>query len=415
MNIAIFADNFYPQINGVVISTIHLATGLAQKGHTIIIFAPRYKKIKYPAFHKNISIITVPSIPAPFYQHLKMTPVFNQKILRTIIREKIDIIHFHTPLTLGLQAVIIARILRIPLIGTFHTYFGHSLYLKHAKLDYKFMQHMAWDISNIYYNRCTLVTTPSQTTKRDLLENGCKIPIQVISNGIIQHKKNKTAYNKLHKKYHAKYLLLFVGRLAHEKNIDILCKAMNRIVRENPKTKLLLVGDGPQQDELEKLIQTLDLQEHIILLGSIPHQALMSSGIYGACDLFVIASETETQGLCVLEALAHGTPAIGVQAGALPEIIINKKNGLTVPPQDPIAFAKAVNDTLRNTKKRAGFAFNIAPLLKEHLLPNVINTWEETYQLTIQKSKTQKQTKKTSNQELPFLAKSRLFSPKEKR
>ena len=183
MKIAIFTDSFIPQINGVVTSTINLAKGLADKGNKVFIIAPKYKNIKefnYP----SIQVKRVPGIPALFYEEFKFTYFFSIKLLKYLKKEKIDIIHFQTPLTLGAQAIILSRRLKVPLVGTFHTFFMDPEYLKHIKINNKLVQKLAWFYARMYYNKCNLITCPSEVAKEEIISNGLIKTIKVISNGI---------------------------------------------------------------------------------------------------------------------------------------------------------------------------------------------------------------------------------------
>ena len=134
MRIAIFTDTFLPQINGVVTATISLIKVLANKGHHIILIAPDFgqsEKFKY----NNVEIIQVKGIPALFYEDFRLTKFFSFKVMKIIKEKKIELIHFQTPLMLGVQAIWISRILKLPLVGTFHTLFTDSQYLRHFGMN----------------------------------------------------------------------------------------------------------------------------------------------------------------------------------------------------------------------------------------------------------------------------------------
>jgi len=134
--------------------------------------------------YKNVKIIRIPSIPAYFYEDFRFTSIINPSLIKLLKKEKIDIIHFQAPMPLGFQSIIISKIFKIPLIGTFHTFFADPQYLKHMNLDYKIIEKFSWVYARGYYNRCDLITAPALETKKELLENNFKEPIKVISNGI---------------------------------------------------------------------------------------------------------------------------------------------------------------------------------------------------------------------------------------
>jgi 1,2-diacylglycerol 3-alpha-glucosyltransferase len=134
MKIAIFTDAFYPYISGVVTAVEIMAKGLADRGHQVLIVAPKYDTactFEYP----NVKLLTCTSFSgARLYDDLRFAFPINPRILKKVIQEKIDVIHFTAPATLGMQAVSIAKLLKIPLVGTFHTFIADPEYLGYAKM-----------------------------------------------------------------------------------------------------------------------------------------------------------------------------------------------------------------------------------------------------------------------------------------
>lgn len=380
MRIAIFADNFLPQVNGVVTAILNLSKGLAKKGHKVLIIAPKYSKFEYPKFHPNIEILNVRSVPALIYHDLKFTSVFNKKILSALRKKEIEILHFHAPMTLGLQAVMFAKILKLPLIGTFHTFFAESDYLKHARLDYEIVQKISWQFINLYYNRCDLITCPSQNTKKILMGNNCIKPIKVISNGIDPGLFDNTKSQEIKKKYNPNGpLCLFVGRIAYEKNVDFLIEAFAEVAKKMPAAKLLIVGDGPQFKSIQNKIQQMGLIGNIILLGGIEYKILVKSGIYKACDIFITASKTENQSLTMLEAQVNGLPCVGMNAKGTPDLLKDGINGFLVENEDKKTFAEAILKLLQNQDLLEQMKQNTLKMVKHHHIKNIIRVWEKTY------------------------------------
>jgi len=315
MKIAIFTDTFLPQVNGVVTATISLAKNLADRGHKIYIICPKFNGTSYFK-HKNIQIIRMGSIPAYFYEDFRFTAPVSFKLFNFLKKEKIDIIHFQTQMPLGIQAIILSKLLKIPLIGTFHTNIADPDYLKHIKLNNKYVQNISWIYNRFYYNRCDLITCPSEVTREELLKSGFKEPIKAISNGINLNIFNNSNWKQVKKKYNKKgKILLFVGRIAHEKNIFYLLDCFKLILKKVPNTKLLVVGDGPQMTQLKQKIKDLKVSNNIILTGRIAHEKLIKSSIFKISDLFVTASTTETQGISTLEAQANGLVCVGINKG----------------------------------------------------------------------------------------------------
>lgn len=385
MKIVIFTDAFIPQYNGIVTTTISLVKGLADKGHKIYIIAPKYKNFKEFEY-SNVKVIRVISIPAGFYPDFKLTNFFSPNIFRFLKKEKVDIIHFQTPLTLGIQAVILSKVLKVPLVGTYHTFIADEQYLKHIKLDYKKVKELAWKYSKLYYNRCDLITCPTEIAKKELLKNSFNEPIKAISNGIdpkiFDNSKSKQIKNKYNPNGN---LLLFVGRIAHEKNVLYLLRCFKLIVRKMPETKLFLIGDGPQMKEVKRKIKQLDLSKNIILTGRIDHDKLAKSGIFGACDLFITASTTETQGITMLEAQANGIVSLGIDEGGTKDLIKNNYNGFLIENNNKEDFVDKVVLLLKDKKLYRKMKKNTLKEIKKHNMRNVIDIWEEEYKQLIYK------------------------------
>ena len=385
MKIAIFTDTFLPQVNGVVSSVLTLVKGLASKGHKVFIVAPKYTGVKEFSF-KNVSVKRINSVPAFFYDEFKFASTFSPKLFKFLKKEKIDIVHFHTPILLGVQSIIISKLLKKPLVGTFHTFISDPQYLKHVKLDYNLAERVAWSYSNWYYNKCDLITSPSEYTKRELIIRGCKKNIKVISNGIKDSMFDNSDSGKVKKKYNPKgKLILFIGRIAHEKNLDYLLDCFSLAAKKLPNTKLLMVGNGPQFNEVKKKIRSLHLSGKVILTGRIDHSLLLKSGIFGACHLFVTASKTENQPMTVLESQQNGLVCVGLNEKGMSDLVKDGVNGYLFKEGDKKGFANAIVKLLTDNKLYTKMRKATFREIKKHSVPKVIDEWEETYANLIKK------------------------------
>ncbi|MEM0465861.1 MAG: glycosyltransferase [Candidatus Pacearchaeota archaeon] len=389
MRIAIFTDTFLPQIDGVVTSTVNLAKGLSEKGHKVYIIAPKHEK-KEIFFYKNIRVIRMKSIPAFFYEGFKFTMPYSFKLLKFLKKEKIDLVHVQTPITIGFQGIIISKLLKIPLIGTFHTLFADPEYLKNARVNYKIIEKLLWNYAKFFYNFCDLITCPSNITKEELKKHGFEKQIIKISNGIeLRLKKNNKNYKLIRKKFLGKdeNLLLFVGRVAHGKNIPYLIDCFKLILNKLPKTKLVIIGDGPLINEIRKKIKKDNLDKKVILTGKIPRDKLINSNIYKAFDLFVTASKTETQGISVLEAQANGLVCVGINERGLKDIIIDNYNGFLAKKDDKKDFANKVIKLLTNKKLKKRMVKNTLKEIKKEDINVIVDTWEKVYEKIISNNK----------------------------
>lgn len=381
LKIAIFTDSFIPIIDGVVTATLGLAKGLADRGHKVYIIAPVIEGLRKEFSYPNIAIKRLKSIPAFFYKGYKLTNIFSVTLMNFFRKEKIDIIHFQTPLTIGLQGIFISKLLRVPLIGTFHTLFTDLQYLKNAKMDYTLIELMTWFYARLFYRDCNLITVPSKSTKKELIEHGFTPPIKVVSNGIDFKIFQNNDCKKVRKKYldNDQHLLLFVGRIAHGKNIPYLLDCFKLVLEKLPSTRLLIVGGGPQFKEIKDEIKKMKLKEKVILTGKIEHDEFVKSSILGACDLFVTASTTETQGITTLEAQANGLPCIGINERGIKDIIKNNYNGYLAQFGDKKEFADRIIKLLTNKKLYEAMKKNTLQEIKKQDISNIIDIWEENY------------------------------------
>jgi len=382
MKIAIFTDTFLPKIDGIVTATLSLAMGLANNGHKVCIIAPEYNNFKEFKY-KNIKVTRMNSIPALFYPEFKITNPFSIRVYMQLKKEKIDLVHFQTPLTIGMQGIIIAKLLKVPLIGTFHTLIADPKYLKHVKINGAIAQGISWAYARAYYNQCDLITCPSESVKNELLEHTFIKPIKVISNGIDFSLFDNSNWKKVKEKYNPNgKTLLFIGRIAHEKSIPYLLDCFKLVLKKLPKTKLILVGDGPQFKEIKNYIRFLKIENSAILTGKIEHENLIKSGIFKAADLFVTASTTETQGITMLEAQVNGLVSIGMDAGGTKELIKNNYNGYLVK-KGKKEFADKIVKLLKDSSLIQKMQRNTLKEIKKHNMKKVIEIWEKEYQSLI--------------------------------
>lgn len=411
MKIAIFTDEYFPSTNGIVISILNSTNLLAKKNNKIKIFAPKYKKESKIKQHKNISIERFPSVSLATYKDVKIVFPRISKIKRLVDEFKPDIIHIQTPGSLGIAGLIYAKKFDIPCIGTYNTLVSQQLmYLspyRLTKLDkfvemYKavmyrkrksgdtgkllknkdryikkvlsegFAKKIIWKLTKYIYNQCDLISVPSEAIKRELINHGFTKPIKVISNGILL---DKFVPKKRRSAKHIK--LLHVGRISYEKNIDIIIKSFNILLKRHPFLTLTIVGDGPALNSLKDMVKKLDMTANIRFTGNMPHNKLC--GIYNQHDIFLTASTMETQGLVILEAMACGMPIVGVNRYAIPDLVLHKKNGFIAKPFDIMGISKFVMKLIKNKSLKEEYGKNSIKLAKEHDLYNTVSQLYEAY------------------------------------
>ena len=377
MNIAIFSDNFYPKVDGLTITLLNFIRRLAEKGHKIRLYIPNYGDIEINNFHENISVERHVSFKLASYPEFRFAIPAPQKIRRSIKKFKPDIVHFHTLGTMGMMGIKFAEHYKIPLIGTYHTYLPGFLICispnkKIDKFDKKFLsKKIVWKFSNRLYNKCDLVTVPSESMKGVLEKNGLKTRIIPLSNGLnLDEFPSKIEYSR-------KCMLLHVGRMSYEKSIDVIIKSVGILSKEFPDITLSLVGEGPALKSLKLLVKRLDIEKNVNFLGFVEHGRL--SEIYKEHDIFIIASTIETQGVVILEAMASGLPIIGVNKLAIPDCVKNNINGYVTTPFDEIEMAQKIKVLYLDSKIREVFGKKSSEMVREHDINNTIEKLESLY------------------------------------
>ncbi len=380
MKIAVFSDCFTPMTNGVVTATMNLVKGLADKGHQVLLATPYLGK-ENTLNYKNIMHLTCWGVPAIFHDDFRITAPLKFALLKSVRAFNPDLIHFQTPWTIGMQAVIISRLLHKPLVGTFHTHFSEPDYLKNVGMNNRYAANVAERYSLLYYNRCNLVTAPSHATVSDLRKGGYMAPVIYISNGIDSSVSDHSKSGSCRAKFADQDTLLFiyVGRIAPEKNIIFLLKAFQDVIAKNRNCKLVLVGDGSETSAVQRFIDQQKLSDEIVMTGRIPHEELVSAGYFGAADVFITASKTENQPMTVLEAQQNGLPCIGLEAKGMPDLIKHDYNGLLSPVDDLAAFTFNINRIVNEQGLLDQLKRGTLQSISKHSLAKVINEWEEAY------------------------------------
>lgn len=339
LRIAVFTDSYFPILNGVSVSVHALVQGLRDRGHSVHLFtagAPGYSDDD-PNIHRFRSLET----PIARGYPLAIPPFY--RTLRVFRRYQFDLIHTHTPFTIGFVGLRWAESHELPIVSTYHTLYdryAHYLrFLPRRYIRFRIAKH-----TNFYYNRVQEVLTPSETAKKWLERHSVHTPITVIPTGVprgpLLDRVEARASLGISPEQR---ILLYTGRLAREKNLDTLFEAAAVLFRQDSSLRLWLVGDGPFREECRGMTRRLAIGDRVRFVGFVPRDEV--NRYYAAADLFVFPSMTETQGLVVLEAMNYGLPAIAVGGGGASENIENGRNGFVVK-NDPVEFAHACSDIL---------------------------------------------------------------------
>ena len=331
MKIIIGTESFSPNISGVAITTELLAEDLAKTKHEVFVFAPsRDLKTHYDQDFKKIKVLRLRAFPNPFRKGFFVSLLPKKEIAKKVSQIKPDLIHLQDPTSICTALLKVAKQNRIPVIITNHFSLGYVLsYFGYLKVIHRPLRTILSRYLVKFYNQCNFVFCPTQTVKKDLVSLGIKSPIEVISNGVdLERFCSYSSPEVLRLKFRLPLnpIVLYVGRIDKDKNINVLIEAIPR-VRKEINAHFVFVGQGEELPKIKKKVTRLGLERVVTFLGWINHNSDDLPGIYQLASLFVIPSMVETQSIVTLEALASGLPVVAAEAGALPELVKDKENG----------------------------------------------------------------------------------------
>lgn len=382
MHIGQFTNYYLPAINGVVRSVSAFRKSLMEMGHNVFVFSQEQKKYvdKEPfIFHyRSLSLPTPIDIPAA----IPVSPFID----RLIPSLQLDIIHTHHPILLGQVAAKKAQDLELPLVFTFHTqYREYTHYVPIAQeIVQAFLKDAVHDWLQDFMRKCQHIIVPS-ISMRDILvrDYGLETNYTVIPTGIELEpfqKENKERARAKHGWKNDK-VMVSVGRLAKEKNWSMFLKAAALSMKKHPKLRVVLLGDGPERQNLKDLAVRMGIGERVNFMGKVPFDEIPSY-LKGA-DFFGFTSKSETQGLVTLEALAAGLPVVAVDASGTRDIIKDDVQGFLVD-DEPNALAQAIDRLLSDQNLYHRFHEAAQDRAKEFeikcLTKKLINVYEQAIQ-----------------------------------
>jgi len=333
MRIGIFTDTYPPFINGVSTSVVMLERALKKKGHQVYIVTVNPENMSFK-YENNDHIIRIPGIPTGIYDY-RLTGIYPLPALKKIKKWNLDVIHSHTEFGVGTFARLVAKQYNIPLVHTYHTMYED--YVHYVTKGYfigpgkKIVEYL----TKFYCDQtATELIVPTKKTY-DLFKEKYKVDrnVHIVPTGIeierfYKEKLKKEEIEKLKQELKIKkddFVILFVGRLASEKSVDVLIDAHTSICKKYENAKLLVVGDGPDIDKFKKLTQKLKISDNVIFTGKVPWKDVPK--YYAISSVFSTASKSETQGLTVIEAMAASLPVVCVKDESFEDAVIDGLNG----------------------------------------------------------------------------------------
>jgi 1,2-diacylglycerol 3-alpha-glucosyltransferase len=399
MRIALFTDNFYPELTGIGDSLTLFSRALVERGHQVLIVAPRYKDADYKngatkeaeaTFYKGIQIERLPSVVfpgSPTSQGRIVIPY--GKSISILKKFKPDIIHTNSPFGVGIDAWLAAIILKIPMVGTNHTIV--SEFVKYGPIHGTFAENTAERFFSWYYNRCKFITGPCKALIDNMRIHGLRIPARSLSNPVAlelfyppESEQEKQALKR--RLGFSPHTIIYAGRLASEKCIDILIKALPLVRKEIPDAMLVLVGHGANENELRTMALNLGLAGSVKFMGFIPLKDPKFRDIYQASDIFSIMSTSDTQSLTLMQAFATGIPAVGAKAWGLAQYI-PEGGGIVVEPGDIQGAAQAFIHFFKNPDEMKRIGAISLDLAKKFSPAAIAAEWEKIYSTYIKTKK----------------------------
>lgn len=382
MNIGLFTETYYPEINGVANSVYMLKNELERAGHNVYVFTtttPGAPEHEYNVFR-------VPSLPCILISERRVGMFYQPKLAHIIRRLDLDIIHTHTEFSLGVFGRIMAKELRIPVVHTYHTiYEDYTHYVNKihlASVDERAKAFVRM-FTKICCNTVEQVVVPTKKVKELLMSYQVVKDIEIIPTGVDLSKfdeNNYTPEELLEKRRSFGILpeekvILYLGRVSSEKNIAELLEAMPEYMERHKDVKFLLVGDGPEKERLEKQVDSYACKERILFAGQQPWDSVPA--FYQLADVFVSASNSETQGLTYIEAMASGLPVVAREDPCLEDILLSGVNGFTFTRQEE--FLKGLDSVLYEAAEGEQYKRQARQMVEKYSAPAFAKRMEETY------------------------------------
>jgi glycosyltransferase involved in cell wall biosynthesis len=337
MRVALFTETFLPKVDGIVTRLKHTVDHLQRLGEQVLVFSPDGGLTEY----KGAKIYGVSGFPLPLYPELKLA-LPRPSIALAIQRFKPDIIHIVNPAVLGLSGLLCSKLYDIPLVASYHTHLPE--YLQHYGLG--MLEGVLWELLKAAHNQAALNLCTSTAMVKALSDRGIErtnlwqrgVDTEMFQPGLA----SRDMRSRLSQGNPDSPLLLYVGRLSAEKEIDRIKPVLEAI----PNAHLALVGDGPHRQALEK--HFADTPTHFV--GYLQGKELGAA--FASADAFVFPSRTETLGLVLLEAMAAGCPVVAARSGGIPDIVEDGVNGYLFDPADEQGAIAATQRLLANADER---------------------------------------------------------------
>ncbi len=382
MNIALFSDTYKPQVNGVVTVLNILKKGLEERGHRVYVYT-----VSHPKAEGEENVYRIPSIRFPKEPQHRIGLIPNPKIFSLIKKQRIHVVHSHSPFVLGNLAIAVAKSMKKPLLHTFHTFYEEYVHYL-GPLKVLMTKDVMRSMGRKFCNSHDVIIAPSEKIKKVIEGYGTEVPIEIVPNGVdLTPFKVGIDPEKL-RSFRARFgiresdhVVIFVGRMAREKSVEKLIENFKKVLDAIPNTKMILVGDGPERKKYEVLASKLGVRDHVVFTGYLkwPEEVAIA---YRISDVFVSASHTEVHPITFIEAAASG----------LPLVVYNDPSNIIVAREGENAFVFSDKDDLhvgiirilQNPELRFKFSERSKEIAEEFSVDKFVDRMVEIYEFYYQ-------------------------------
>jgi 1,2-diacylglycerol 3-alpha-glucosyltransferase len=386
MNILFTTESYYPIIDGGAVAQHRIVLELRRRGHDVRVVAPGFSFSNITENDQGSTIYRPRAFTLPFYMnnkyHVAPFPLFY--VNHVIDEFKPDVINVCSPYPNSLCAMVIARNKDIPVVGSIHILPENILAPFLNSTWYTTLVKYTWRYLIWFYNHVDSATVPTQTGAAMYIKRGMHVPVTAISNGVdttLFHPKNKGEYLRKRFAIPDKLLVLYSGRMNQEKNVDVLIRAIPRVLAQ-VDAHFLFCGSGGLKPDLMKLTKELHVADHTTFIEFLDWADYPN--VYALADLFVMPAESELQSIVTLEAIASGVPAVVVNKGAVPELVSND-NGLVFEPKNSDQLATCIISVLTDKKRRDAMRRRCLSLAKQHAMSSIGTKYEQLYEQVLEK------------------------------
>ena len=363
------SDVSFPRVNGVSTSIQTFRRSLAELGHESVLVAPHYGNGDIPHFSEmgnvpisedGLEVVRVPARPVPRDPEDRLMRYGAVVALADVLAaRRFDALHVHTPFVAHYAGLALARRLGLPVVETYHTFFEEYLHHYVPLLPRALTRYAARAFTRSQCRQVDALVVPSGQMLATLRGYGVATRAEVLPTGIDLARfvgGDGSAFRRAHGIPLDRPVLVHISRVAHEKNIDFVLRALAQVRREVPNVLLVIAGEGPAVPHVKRLAHELGLAPNVLFVGYLDRQTTLLD-CYRAGDAFVFASRTETQGLVLLEALALGVPVVSTAVMGTADVLRDAR-GARIAPDEEAGFARACVEVLRDRELRARLAAN---------------------------------------------------------